>query len=259
MLDVPRREQAVTPSRLSPIILAKIESRKRVSATAASADDSRQLEFSDWYSALPGAIRTAIGAQARLREYRSARIVRSLGDGHTLDFVVRGAVRVDVGEGKTARTVCYLAPGTWFADPGILLDSRRLFSLVAHGASVLRSVSASDLSTVRQDPCLVQAIARLSFTQAVQAATLLQETSSSTLRTRLAASLRRLSSDFGVRVDPHHLQIALEIRQGDLGKMVGACRQRINAELKTFEREGILSLNRYITVTDLPALERVAA
>ena len=58
---------------------------------------------------------------------------------------------------------------------------------------------------------------------------------------------------------PEGIDISLRLPQEDLAQLLGVSRQRINQELKSLERQGVLSA-RYgrIRISDLATLERAS-
>jgi CRP-like cAMP-binding protein len=59
------------------------------------------------------------------------------------------------------------------------------------------------------------------------------------LRARLARQLLLLARSYGA-AQGEEIRIGLQLAQEDLAQLLGASRQRVNQELKGFEREGLL-------------------
>jgi CRP/FNR family transcriptional regulator, cyclic AMP receptor protein len=67
----------------------------------------------------------------------------------------------------------------------------------------------------------------------------LEDLSTRPLQARLARQLLLLAKSYGI-VQGEEIRIGLELAQEDLAQLLGASRQRVNQELKGFEREGML-------------------
>jgi len=59
------------------------------------------------------------------------------------------------------------------------------------------------------------------------------------LQARLARQLLLLAKSYGIP-EGEEIRIGLALAQEDLAQLLGASRQRVNQELKGFEREGVL-------------------
>lgn len=247
-------------AKLSPIILDKVAAaRANQTASPPQLDVVRVLAASEWYARLSERMRGALLEGAEIVKHPGAQPLRSLGDDQTLDVVLEGAIRVAIGASGVARTLMYLPPGQWFADPGLLGVGPRIYALFSHGPTTVLTVSGHRLVELqRSDVQVTQALARLHFLQSKRVTSLLQESTSLPLQARLACCLERLCEDFGV-TERGRVRIALDVRQGELGRMVGASRQRVNRELGLLESRGIASVEGRYVAADLDALRALIA
>ena len=81
------------------------------------------------------------------------------------------------------------------------------------------------------------------------------------LRARLAKQLVHLVRSYGsARLsDSSETRIGLQLAQEELAQLLGASRQRVNQELKTMEREGIIRIEPAgLVVRDRQALMRLS-
>jgi CRP-like cAMP-binding protein len=81
------------------------------------------------------------------------------------------------------------------------------------------------------------------------------------LRARLAKQLVHLVRSYGSASlsDSSETRIGLQLAQEELAQLLGASRQRVNQELKTMEREGIIRIEPAgLVVRDRQALMRLS-
>ena len=80
------------------------------------------------------------------------------------------------------------------------------------------------------------------------------------LRARLAKQIGHLIRSYGVPSLSSHdeWRITLQLAQEELAQLLGASRQRVNQELKTMEREGVIRVEPTgLVVCDRDALLRI--
>ena len=80
------------------------------------------------------------------------------------------------------------------------------------------------------------------------------------LRARLAKQLGHLLRSYGTPVPgtADEMRITLQLAQEELAQLLGASRQRVNQELKTMEREGVIRIEPAgLVVRDGAALRRI--
>jgi CRP-like cAMP-binding protein len=70
---------------------------------------------------------------------------------------------------------------------------------------------------------------------------LIEDLNTRPLAARLARQILMLTKSYGVEQDDGW-RIGLQLAQEDLAQLLGASRQRVNQELKGFEREGLLRI-----------------
>ena len=80
------------------------------------------------------------------------------------------------------------------------------------------------------------------------------------LRARLAKQLLHLARSYGVPNTPvdDEQRISLQLAQEELAQLLGASRQRVNQELKSLEREGVIRVESTgLVVCEREALLRI--
>lgn len=209
---------------------------------ALTLDERQNIEAGPWFSKLSSPLRHAILERAS---------VRRLGDGASLatrgtaaqDWVgvARGAVRVSTVSlsGKQV-TLTYVEPGTWFGDIALFDGLPRTHDADTHGDTTLLIVRKADFKELlAQHVELYDALLRLNCRRLRLMFDQIEELNTRPLRSRLARQLLLLARSYGVP-QGEEIRIGLQLAQEDLAHLLGASRQRVNQELKGFERDGAL-------------------
>jgi CRP/FNR family cyclic AMP-dependent transcriptional regulator len=107
---------------------------------------------------------------------------------------------------------------------------------------------------------LYEALMRLQARRIRQLFGLVEDLNTLPLRARLAKQLIHLSRSYGMPClnNPSEVRIGLQLAQEELAQLLGASRQRVNQELKSMEREGIIRVEQTgLIVRDRAALIRL--
>ena len=207
-------------------------------------DELHNIESGAWFSKLSSKLRSAI---------LSRTIVRRLSDGNPLATrgsaaeewcgVALGAVRISTVSlsGKQV-TLTYAEPGTWFGDIALFDGLPRTHDADAHGSTTLLVVRKPDFKELlAQHVELYDALLRLNCRRLRLLFDQFEDLNTRPLQARLAKQILLLARSYGVRVGVgtgEEIRIGLDLAQEDLAHLLGASRQRVNQELKGFEREG---------------------
>jgi CRP/FNR family transcriptional regulator, cyclic AMP receptor protein len=226
-----------------------------------SADERNRIETGAWFSRLSDGLRSAILSRS---------IVRRLNDGAAMAArgmqaeewcgVAHGAVRISTVSlaGKQV-TLTYAEPGTWFGDIALFDGLPRTHDAHAHGATTLLVVRKADFKDLlSQHVELYDALLRLNCRRLRLMFDQFEDLNTRPLRARLARQILLLAKSYG---EPHgeELRIGLQLAQEDLAQLLGASRQRVNQELKGFERDGALRVEpTRLVVTDRAKLLHAA-
>lgn len=207
-------------------------------------DEQHNIQSGAWFSKLTPALRSAILACAQ---------VRRIGDGEALANrgaaaeewcgVARGAVRVSTVSlaGKQV-TLTYVEPGTWFGDIALFDGLPRTHDAHAHGATTLLVVRKADFHALLGEHVeLYDALLRLNCRRLRLMFDQIEDLNTRPLQARLAKQILLLARSYGI-VQGDEVRIGLALAQEDLAQLLGASRQRVNQELKGFEREGALRI-----------------
>lgn len=196
--------------------------------------------------------------QARVVRFAKHQRVASRGEPIVhLWIVLEGSIEMSSSSSSGRKfVVSYLPPGqpfgiaTLFDGGGALHDSR------AQVPSTLLRIPRQDaIAAMQADAELLQSVLRMFAHRSRRLSASLAEASMLPLSARLARQLLSLSASYGVNEGERGRAIALRIAQDDLAGMVGVTRQRLNAELKSMERTGLLRLAyARVVLLDEPAL-----
>jgi CRP/FNR family transcriptional regulator, cyclic AMP receptor protein len=203
-------------------------------------DELHNIESGAWFSKLSPALKSAILARA---------VVRRLSDGDPLATrgspaeewcgVARGAVRISsVSLSGKQITLTYAEPGTWFGDIALFDGLPRTHDADAHGQTTMLVVRKPDFKwLLAQHPELYEALLRLNCRRLRLMFDQFEDLNTRPLQARLARQILLLAKSYGI-AQGEEIRIGLALAQEDLAQLLGASRQRVNQELKGFEREG---------------------
>jgi CRP-like cAMP-binding protein len=218
--------------------------RLNMNTSVLTLEERSNIESGSWFSKLSPALRQAILARAT---------VRRLGDGATLSArgtpaqewvgVAKGAVRVSsVSLSGKQVTLTYVEPGTWFGDIALFDGLPRTHDASAHGETTLLIVRKSDFKELlAQHVELYDALLRLNCRRLRLMFDQIEDLNTRPLAARLAKQVMLLARSYGVQ-EGEEIRIGLALAQEDLAQLLGASRQRVNQELKGFEREGAVRI-----------------
>ena len=150
-----------------------------------------------------------------------------------------GAVRVSsVSLAGKQVSLTYVEPGTWFGDIALFDGLPRTHDANAHGATTLLVVRKPDFKALLAAHVeLYDALLRLNCRRLRLMFDAIEDLNTRPLAARLARQLLLLARSYGI-AQGEEIRIGLALAQEDLAQLLGASRQRVNQELKAFEREG---------------------
>ncbi|MCR6476121.1 Crp/Fnr family transcriptional regulator [Variovorax sp. ZS18.2.2] len=211
-----------------------------------------------WFSSLSPTVRHDLLCRAVVRRYADGTSIHGRDATQpTLEVVVQGAVRISPPLSRdTGPTLAYLPQGTWFSDVSAPGARQRIHAAYACGRTTVLGIEGENLHLLlRRHEELRDAVTELKQRLALKLFDTLHDLATLPLPARLANCLLRLCVDFGALEPPQGaVRIGIALKQGTLARMVGVSRQRINLELKTLERQGVLRVGAEITVLDRAAL-----
>ncbi len=207
-------------------------------------EERHHIDTGPWFSKLSPTLRDAILARAFVRRLRDGTPLAARGSpAEEWCGVAAGAVRISsVSLSGKQITLTYAEPGTWFGDIALFDGLPRTHDADAHGETTLLAVRKHDFKTLlAQHVELYDALLRLNCRRLRLMFDQLEDLNTRPLQARLARQLLLLAKSYGV-ADGDEIRIGLALAQEDLAQLLGASRQRVNQELKGFERSGVVRL-----------------
>ncbi len=227
-------------------------------------EEREAINSGRWFNTLSPSLRHDILRCAYVKRYKDGEQIASRGEPAARWIAcAKGSVRVSSTTltGKQV-TLCYVEPGIWFGDVAMFDGDRRTHDAYAHGSTTTLCVSRTDFERILANHVeLYEALMRLQARRIRQLFGRVEDLNTLPLRARLAKQLVTLVRSYGVTAQPDgsQVRIGLQLAQEELAQLLGASRQRVNQELKTMEREGVISIESSgILVLDRAALTRIA-
>jgi CRP/FNR family cyclic AMP-dependent transcriptional regulator len=202
--------------------------------------ERHSIESGSWFSKLSQPLRNAILSRAVVRRLPDGALLASRGEpASEWVGVAKGAVRVSsVSLSGKQVTLAYVEPGTWFGDIALFDGLPRTHDANAHGETTLLVVRKPDFKELlSQHVELYEALLRLNCRRLRLMFNQIEDLNTRPLASRLAKQVLMLAKSYGIE-HGEEVRIGLQLAQEDLAQLLGASRQRVNQELKGFEREG---------------------
>jgi CRP/FNR family transcriptional regulator, cyclic AMP receptor protein len=227
-----------------------------------TAEERQNIDAGPWFSKLSVALQQAILSRAMVRRLPDGAPLAARGaPASDWTGVARGAVRVSsVSLSGKQVTLTYVEPGTWFGDIALFDGLPRTHDADAHGDTTLLMVRKADFhELLSQHVELYDALLRLNCRRLRLMFNQFEDLNTRPLQARLAKQLLLLAKSYGI-AQGEEIRIGLQLAQEDLAQLLGASRQRVNQELKGFEREGavrveptrliVLSRDKLLAIAD---------
>ena len=207
-------------------------------------EEQSNIESGSWFSRLSAPLREAILGRSQVRRVEDGAILSARGaPAEDWCGVARGAVRVSSVSlvGKQV-TLTYVEPGTWFGDIALFDGMPRTHDAHAHGATTLLVVRKADFKELLSLHVeLYEALLRLNCRRLRLLFDTVEDLNTLPLAARLAKQILLLARSYGV-AQGDEIRVGLQLAQEDIAQLLGASRQRVNQELKSFEREGAVRI-----------------
>jgi CRP-like cAMP-binding protein len=203
-------------------------------------EEQHHVDAGVWFSRLSPALREDILSRATVKRYADGAALASRGGpAEQWCGVARGAVRISsVSLSGKQVALTYAEPGTWFGDIALFDGLPRTHDANAHGDTTLLVVRKADFKELLATHVeLYDALLRLNCRRLRLMFNLIEDLNTLPLGARLARQILLLVKSYGV-AQGAEIRIALQLAQEDLAQLLGASRQRVNQELKGFERQG---------------------
>ncbi len=207
-------------------------------------EERSNIDSGSWFSKLSPALRSAIIARSTVRRLRDGALLATRGaPADEWVGVAKGAVRVSsVSLSGRQIALTYVEPGTWFGDISLFDGLPRTHDANAHGDTTLLVVRKADFKELlAQHVELYDALLRLNCRRLRLMFDVVEDLNTLPLSARLAKQILLLARSYGMP-EGEEIRIGLQLAQEDLAQLLGASRQRVNQELKGFEREGAVRI-----------------
>lgn len=211
---------------------------------ALTLEERHHIVTGPWFSKLSTPLQQAILARASVRRLRDGAQLGARGQNpENWCAVAAGAVRISsVSLAGKQITMSYMEPGTWFGDIALVDGMPHTHDAHAHGQTTLLLVRRSDFKDLLAlHPELPLALLQLNCRRLRLMFDLIEDLNTRPLGARLAKQVLLLAKRYGVE-HGEEIRIGLQLAQEDLAQLLGASRQRVNQELKGFEREGAVRI-----------------
>jgi len=202
--------------------------------------ERHNIDSGPWFSKLSAALRSDILARASVRRLHDGALLSCRGEpAEEWMAVAKGAVRVSsVSLAGKQIALTYVEPGTWFGDISLFDGLPRTHDASVHGETTLLVMRKPDFKELLQRHTeLYEALLRLNCRRLRLMFDMVEDLNTRPLASRLAKQILFLARSYG-ELQGDEIRIGLQLAQEDLAQLLGASRQRVNQELKSFEREG---------------------
>ena len=202
--------------------------------------EQQHIDAGPWFSKLSPALRADILSRATVRRIADGAMLSARGaQADEWCGVAKGAVRVSsVSLSGKQITLTYVEPGIWFGDTALFDGLPRTHDAHAHGDTTLLVVKKADFRALLDAHVeLYEALLRLQCRRVRLLYDVVEDLNTRPLAARLAKQLLLLARSYGI-AQGEEIRIGLQLAQEDLAQLLGASRQRVNQELKGFERDG---------------------
>lgn len=214
--------------------------RQSMNSTVLTLTERNNIETGPWFSKLSVALREDILSRASVRRLSDGALLSCRGEpAEEWMAVAKGAVRVSsVSLAGKQIALTYVEPGTWFGDIALFDGLPRTHDASVHGDTTLLVIRKPDFRELLQRHTeLYDALLRLNCRRLRLMFDMVEDLNTRPLASRLAKQIIFLARSYG-EPQGDEIRIGLQLAQEDLAQLLGASRQRVNQELKSFEREG---------------------
>ena len=215
-----------------------------MTVSALTPAEAAAIDSGSWFARLSESLRADILSRSHVKRLKDGSALTTRGaPAEQWCGVARGAVRIgSVSLSGKQVTLTYAEPGTWFGDIALFDDLPRTHDATAHGDSTVLIVRKPDFKELLASHAeLYEALLRLNCRRLRLLFDTIEDLNTRPLGARLAKQILLLARSYGV-VEGGEIRVGLQLAQEDLAHLLGASRQRVNQELKGFEREGAVRI-----------------
>jgi CRP-like cAMP-binding protein len=204
----------------------------------------------------------ALAEVARAVRVRARKEVFHKGDrGAQLYVVARGSVKALTTSADGNDVVfSIMGPGEVFGEVALLSENERTATVVAVDACELLVLDRRDfLAFLKSYPHVAIQMLGMLAERLRRTSELIEDTQFLNLPVRLAKKLGALAGRYGSPVESGGIRIDLKLSQEEWGDLVGATREAVNKQLRTWAEEGLVQMDGgYVWIRRPEALEKLA-
>ena len=203
-----------------------------------------------------------LGEKLRTRKYQRGEVVFHQDDpGDHMHIIVQGRVRISIdSDDGLEKDVALLNPGECFGEMALLDGSNRSANATAvDDIETLILLREDFIEFLGQYPQVAAQTTALLTNRLRNANQMMGDLAFLDVPTRVAKQLLELAEN---QLDGEEAEgeIQIPIGQDELARLVGSIRETVSRALTSYRSMGLLTTSRrHITITDLDALERMAA
>ncbi len=187
------------------------------------------------------------------KRLRAKEVLFRKGDeGRQLYGIMSGRLKVTAaGDGGKELVFCFLDVGEVVGEIALLDSNPRSATIEATEACELLTLHRRDFFPfLEQHPRVAISLASVLAARVRRLSEAMEDTFFLTLPSRLAKKLLALGDRYG-KEDEHGLHIELKLAQHELGELVGASRESVNKQLRSWVEERLVLFDRgYVTILD---------
>ncbi len=203
----------------------------------------------------------ALLPHVQVRSYKPNQTIFLKNDpGISVMGVISGRVKISnfSGEGKEV-VLNIIDPGTFFGEIALLDGKDRTANATAMDASDILVLQRRDfLPFLETHPHWAIKLIEVLCHRVRLTTELVEDSAFLTLPTRLAKRLVWLADNYGQETD-EGTRIELKLTQRELGGLVGLSRENINRQLRSWHKEGLISMDSgTITIVDADTINDLA-
>ncbi len=227
-------------------------------------EERAAIDRGRWFSALSPSLRHDIFRLGTVTRYAHGDLILEQGELAQHWFAcASGAIRFrrTSPAGKLV-TLAYVEPGIWVGEAEVLHCGPNTYDGQAHGRTTILSVAEKVFrQLLREHSEFGEALLTLQARRMRFLYWMMEDMATLPLRARLAKQLLHLMRRFGPRHPQpgNEMPLGIVLVQDELAQLLGCSRQRVNVELKSMERDGIIRTSqRGIVVRDIARMEAIA-
>jgi len=180
--------------------------------------------------------------------------------GNQLFLIVDGVVKAQTTSSSGDDIVfSIMGPGEMFGELALLRGGKRTASVIAIRDCTLIVIDRRELFPfLRRNPDAALKLLEVLAARVDRLTAKVEDKTFLNLPQRLAKCLFELVERWGQKT-PDGLRIEQRFSQSELGDLVATTRESINKQMKTWQKEGVATMNGgYVTILDEKALERIS-